>query len=61
MFFFNVFLGVLSCLLRIIKAIVFGVVLIGRLDHSSLTGAFQFHDPGKYCMLFVTLYTAYVA
>ncbi|XP_067668463.1 receptor for retinol uptake stra6-like [Haliotis asinina] len=46
MFFFNIFLGLVSCLMRIIKAIVLGALFMPRLDHSSLSQRFQFFDPG---------------
>ncbi|XP_063427676.1 receptor for retinol uptake stra6-like [Mytilus trossulus] len=45
-FFYNTFLGVISCLLRIIKAIVIGALFLGRLDHSTLPRRFQLMDPG---------------
>ncbi|XP_076095389.1 receptor for retinol uptake stra6-like [Mytilus galloprovincialis] len=45
-FFYNTFLGVVSCLLRIIKAIVIGALFLGRLDHSTLPRRFQLMDPG---------------
>ena len=46
MFFFNVFLGLVSCLLRILKSIVVGALFLSRLDISSLPREFQFFDPG---------------
>ncbi|XP_071085086.1 stimulated by retinoic acid gene 6 protein-like [Haliotis cracherodii] len=46
MFFFNIFLGLASCLMRIIKAIVLGALFMPRLDHSTLSQRFQFFDPG---------------
>ncbi|XP_046377773.2 receptor for retinol uptake stra6-like [Haliotis rufescens] len=46
MFFFNIFLGLVSCLMRIIKAIVLGALFMPRLDHSTLSQRFQFFDPG---------------
>ncbi|XP_052103767.1 stimulated by retinoic acid gene 6 protein-like [Mytilus californianus] len=45
-FFYNTFLGVVSCLLRIIKAILIGALFLGRLDHSTLPRRFQLMDPG---------------
>lgn len=50
-FFYNTFLGVISCLLRIIKAIVLGALFLGRLDHSTLPRRFQLFDPGNYFRL----------
>ncbi|KAK6195508.1 hypothetical protein SNE40_000922 [Patella caerulea] len=46
MYFYNIFLGLISCLLRIIKAIVIGALLLSRLDNSTLPERFQFFDPG---------------
>ncbi|XP_041355124.1 receptor for retinol uptake stra6-like [Gigantopelta aegis] len=46
MFFFNVFLGLVSCLLRILKSIVVGALFMSRLDISVLPQRFQFFDPG---------------
>ncbi|XP_071165884.1 receptor for retinol uptake stra6-like [Mytilus edulis] len=45
-FFYNTFLGLVSCLLRIIKATVIGILFLGRLDHSTLPRRFQLFDPG---------------
>ncbi|ESO88544.1 hypothetical protein LOTGIDRAFT_165326 [Lottia gigantea] len=46
MFFYNIFVGLVSCFLRIFKTIVMGAVLLPRLDHSTLPQKFQFFDPG---------------
>ncbi|KAH9505409.1 hypothetical protein Btru_057189, partial [Bulinus truncatus] len=46
MFFFNIFLGLVSCLLRILKAIGVGTLFLGRLDNSTLPRKFEFFDPG---------------
>ncbi|XP_063430922.1 receptor for retinol uptake stra6-like [Mytilus trossulus] len=46
MFFYNIFLGLVSCLLRIIKAMVLGALFLPRLDHSTLPRKFQWFDPG---------------
>ncbi|CAL1545556.1 unnamed protein product [Lymnaea stagnalis] len=46
MFFFNIFLGLVSCLLRILKAIGVGTLLLARLDNSTLPRKFEFFDPG---------------
>ncbi|XP_021360029.1 stimulated by retinoic acid gene 6 protein-like [Mizuhopecten yessoensis] len=51
MFFYNIFLGLVSCLLRILKAILIGAFFLPRLDHSTLPRRFQWFDPGfaAYC------------
>ncbi|XP_060070864.1 receptor for retinol uptake stra6-like [Ylistrum balloti] len=51
MFFYNIFLGLVSCLLRILKAIAIGAFFLPRLDHSTLPRRFQWFDPGfaAYC------------
>ncbi|XP_052784291.1 receptor for retinol uptake stra6-like [Mya arenaria] len=56
MFFYNIFIGFVSCLLRIIKSIVIGALMLPRLDNSALPRRFQMMDPGfvAYCG-FVTL------
>ncbi|RUS72021.1 hypothetical protein EGW08_020219 [Elysia chlorotica] len=46
MFFYNIFLGLVSCLLRIIKAIAIGTIFLARLDNSTLPRKFEFFDPG---------------
>ncbi|XP_025079486.1 stimulated by retinoic acid gene 6 protein-like [Pomacea canaliculata] len=46
MFFYNIFLGLVSCLLRIVKAFVLGIAFLGRLDNSTLSRKFEFFDPG---------------
>ena len=46
LFFYNIFLGFISCLLRIIKAIVIGTIFMSRIDHSTLPLKFQDKDPG---------------
>lgn len=46
MFFYNIFLGLLSCLLRIVKAMVIGIVMLARLDNSTLPRKFEDLDPG---------------
>ncbi|GFO22695.1 stimulated by retinoic acid gene 6 protein homolog [Plakobranchus ocellatus] len=46
MFFYNIFLGLVSCLLRIIKAIAIGTIFLARLDNSTLPRKFKFFDPG---------------
>ncbi|XP_060605143.1 uncharacterized protein LOC132757773 [Ruditapes philippinarum] len=51
MFFYNIFVGFLSCLLRIVKSIVIGAIFLPRLDNSALPRRFQMFDPGfaNYC------------
>lgn len=51
MFFYNIFVGFLSCLLRIIKSIGIGAAMLPRLDNSVLPRRFQMFDPGfaNYC------------
>ncbi|XP_012938547.1 receptor for retinol uptake stra6 [Aplysia californica] len=46
MFFYNVFLGVFSTLLRLVKSVVIGAVMLPRLDHSVLPAGFEQSDPG---------------
>ncbi|XP_070212924.1 receptor for retinol uptake stra6-like [Littorina saxatilis] len=46
MFFYNIFLGLVSCLLRILKAMFLGIVFLSRLDNSTLPRRFEFIDPG---------------
>ncbi|KAK6962724.1 stimulated by retinoic acid 6 protein isoform X1 [Biomphalaria glabrata] len=46
MFFYNIFLGLISCLMRIIKAMVVGTLFLARLDNSTLPRKFEFLDPG---------------
>lgn len=47
MFFYNIFLGLASCLLRILKAMFVGIVFLSRLDNSTLPRRFEFIDPGR--------------
>ena len=47
MFFYNIFLGLVSCLLRILKAMFVGIVFLSRLDNSTLPRRFEFIDPGR--------------
>ncbi|XP_022104722.1 stimulated by retinoic acid gene 6 protein-like isoform X2 [Acanthaster planci] len=44
--FMNVILGLLSCLMRIFKAVFFGVLFIGRIDRSTLMRGWELWDPG---------------
>ncbi|KAL5003951.1 hypothetical protein ScPMuIL_017407 [Solemya velum] len=46
MFFYNIFLGFISCLLRILKSVVIGALFMARLDQSTLPRRFEFMDPG---------------
>jgi len=47
MFFFNVFLGLVSCILRIIIGLVLGVVFMQRLAKSTLPRSYERRDPGN--------------
>ena len=49
MFFYNIFMGIVSCLLRIIKSMIIGTMFLCRLDNSALPRRFQMFDPGKAC------------
>ncbi|XP_033634491.1 stimulated by retinoic acid gene 6 protein-like isoform X1 [Asterias rubens] len=44
--FMNVLLGLISCLMRILKAVVFGVLFIGRIDRCTLMRGWELWDPG---------------
>ncbi|XP_012938848.1 stimulated by retinoic acid gene 6 protein-like [Aplysia californica] len=46
MFFYNIFLGLFSTVLRLIKGMVIGAVMLPRLDHSTLPMSFAGSDPG---------------
>ncbi|XP_005091980.2 stimulated by retinoic acid gene 6 protein-like [Aplysia californica] len=46
LFFYNVFVGFASCLLRLFKSLVLGICLISRLDHSILPHKFELSDNG---------------
>lgn len=46
MFFYNIFLGLVSCVLRIVKAIVIGTLFLCRLDNSTLPRKWESFDPG---------------
>ena len=48
MFFYNIFLGLISCLQRILKAMFVGIVFLSRLDNSTLPRRFEFFDPGEW-------------
>ncbi|XP_038078111.1 stimulated by retinoic acid gene 6 protein-like [Patiria miniata] len=44
--FMNVVVGLVSCLMRIIKAVFFGVLFIGRIDKCTLMRGWELWDPG---------------
>ncbi|XP_077989332.1 stimulated by retinoic acid gene 6 protein-like [Glandiceps talaboti] len=46
LFFFNVVLGLFSCLLRIGKALIFGLLFLGRTDRCLLMKGFESYDTG---------------
>ncbi|XP_064647438.1 receptor for retinol uptake stra6-like [Lineus longissimus] len=46
LFFYNVFVGLFSCLMRMIKSILFGLFFLSRLDCSTLPRLFEKMDPG---------------
>ncbi|XP_033114905.1 stimulated by retinoic acid gene 6 protein-like [Anneissia japonica] len=45
-FFFHVITGLVSCLLRIIKSVIFGAMFIGRIDRCVLMRGFELWDSG---------------
>ncbi|XP_030832978.1 stimulated by retinoic acid gene 6 protein-like isoform X2 [Strongylocentrotus purpuratus] len=45
-FFVNVILGLASCLLRIFKSVLFGLLLVGRIDRCLLMRGFELYDSG---------------
>ena len=47
LFFFNVVLGLFSCLRRLLMSMVFGLILISRLDRCLLMRAFERFDTGN--------------
>ena len=54
MLFFNIFLGLVSCLVRIILGLVLGVVFMQRLSKSTLPRSYERRDPGE-CICFHTI------
>ncbi|XP_077989495.1 stimulated by retinoic acid gene 6 protein-like [Glandiceps talaboti] len=46
MFFYNVFLGIYSCLMRILKSVVIGAFVLSRIDQSTLPRKYERFDPG---------------
>eukprot|EP00795_Rhopilema_esculentum_P010881 gene10881-19704_t len=51
MFYFNIFLGLFSCLLRLIKGMVVGLLFIERVQKSVLPRAFEKMDPGYFAYI----------
>ena len=47
LFFFNTFLGIVSCLMRIIKSVIIGVLFIERIQKSLLPRQYEKMDPGN--------------
>nr|XP_006814603.1 PREDICTED: stimulated by retinoic acid gene 6 protein homolog [Saccoglossus kowalevskii] len=47
-FFFNVILGLISCLIRAIKGMIFGTLFLSRIDKSTLMREYEMLDRGKY-------------
>ncbi|XP_077863468.1 stimulated by retinoic acid gene 6 protein-like, partial [Saccoglossus kowalevskii] len=45
MFFYNAFLGVFSCLMRILKAMIIGAFVLSRIDQSTLPRKYEIFDP----------------
>nr|KAG5708260.1 hypothetical protein BaRGS_021194 [Batillaria attramentaria] len=56
MFFYNIFIGLSSCLLRIVKSIVIGTCLLSRLDYCVLPRQFEFLDPAFIIIVSVFIY-----
>lgn len=54
LFFFNIFLGVVSCLKRIFIGAILGVMFLGRTQKSVLSRDFELKDPGL-CKMFCSL------
>ncbi|XP_077988418.1 stimulated by retinoic acid gene 6 protein-like [Glandiceps talaboti] len=46
MFFYNVFLGLYSCLMRILKSMLIGAFVLSRIDQSTLPRKYESFDPG---------------
>lgn len=46
MFYFNIFIGLFSCLLRIFLGIIFGMIFLLRLQRSTLSLQFEIRDTG---------------
>ena len=55
LFFFNIFLGVVSCLKRIFIGAILGVMFLGRTQKSVLSRDFELKDPGL-CKIFRSLF-----
>ena len=52
LFFFNIFLGVVSCLKRILIGAVLGVMFLGRTQKSVISRDFELMDPGMSTIFF---------
>lgn len=46
-FFFNIFIGLGSCLLRVVFGLIYGVIFLQRLQKSTLPREIESRDPGK--------------
>ncbi|XP_077865707.1 stimulated by retinoic acid gene 6 protein-like, partial [Saccoglossus kowalevskii] len=46
MFFYNVFLGIVSCLIRLFKSIIISAFVMSRIDQSTLPRKYERFDPG---------------
>ncbi|KAL3847292.1 hypothetical protein ACJMK2_018211 [Sinanodonta woodiana] len=46
LFFYNIFIGLISCLMRVIKSMILGSIFISRLDESVFPQRFKSLDPG---------------
>ena len=53
MFFLNVLVGLASCLLRILKTFLFGVLLVGRIDRCLMYPGLELMDKGRWRGLLV--------
>ena len=49
-FFFNILVGMVSCLLRILKGMLCGILFIGRIDRPLLMKGFHSFDTGNQCV-----------
>ena len=56
MFYFNVFIGVVSCLLRISLGGLLGVIMLPRLQKSTLPRSYERRDPGKQRNIYFQIY-----
>ncbi|XP_077864451.1 stimulated by retinoic acid gene 6 protein-like [Saccoglossus kowalevskii] len=46
MYYFNVILGIISCISRLLRGLAVGLVFLGRLDHPIIQRNFEMLDPG---------------